>query len=111
MNEEILKIFQEFEQEGRLFTLHEANLKNTIPTGDPAQTATENYKRAKREGFGMDEKKQRFAEYLNRRRDLLESLTQSVIESSGEELQATVEKALNTETRKLANKVIKCYFK
>ena len=111
MNEEILKIFQEFEQEGRLFTLHEANLKNTIPTNDPAQAATENYKRARRKGFETDEKRQRFVEYLNRRCDLLETLTQSVIASSGKELQATVEKALNTETRKLANKMIKCYFK
>lgn len=108
---EMVRIFQEFEQEERLFTLHEANLKNTIPTDGTAQTATENYKRAKREGFGTDKKKQRFVEYLNRRRDLLETLTQSVIDSSGEELQATVEKALNTETRKLANKMIKCYFK
>lgn len=111
MKEEILKIFQEFEQEERPFALHEGNLKNTIPTDDPAQTATENYKRARREGFGTDEKKQRFVEYLNRRRDLLETLAQSVIDGSGKELQATVEKALNTETRKLANKMIKCYFK
>ena len=70
-----------------------------------------NYKKAKRDGLGTDDKKQRFTEFLNRRRDLLETLTQSVIDSSGKAIQATVEKALNDEARKLTDKMVYWYFK
>ena len=65
-----------------------------------------NYKKAKRDGLGTDDKKQRFTEFLNRRRDLLETLTQSVIDSSGKAIQATVEKALDDEARKLTDKMV-----
>ena len=57
------------------------------------------------------DKKKRFAEFLNRRRDLLETLTQSVIDSSGKAIQATVEKALDDEARKLTDKMVYWYFK
>jgi len=70
-----------------------------------------NYKKAKRDGLGTDDKKQRFTEFLNRRRDLLETLTQSVIDSSGKAIQATVEKALDDEARKLTDKMVYWYFK
>ena len=57
------------------------------------------------------DKKKRFAEFLNRRRDLLDNLTQSVIDSSGKAIQATVEKALDDEARKLTDKMVYWYFK
>lgn len=56
-------------------------------------------------------KKQRFTEFLNRRRDLLETLTQSVIDSSGKAIQASVEKAFDDEARKLTDKMVYWYFK
>ena len=71
----------------------------------------ENYKKAKREGLGTDDKKQRFTEFLNRRRDLLETLTQSVIDSSDKAIQASVEKVLDDEARKLTDKMVYWYFK
>ena len=57
------------------------------------------------------DKKKRFAEFLNRRRDLLDNLTQSVIDSSGKAIQATVEKALDDEARKMTDKMVYWYFK
>ena len=47
----------------------------------------------------------------NRMKDLLETLTQSVIDSSGKAIQASVEKALDDEARKLTDKMVYWYFK
>lgn len=110
MFSQLLQIFNEFERQEKLFNSR-PEILNSLPTDNPQQTAFENFKRAMDEHNEEMDKKKRFAEFLNRRRDLLETLTQSVIDSSGKAIQATVEKALDDEARKMTDKMVYWYFK
>jgi len=66
--------------------------------------------RAKEEASVALDKRQRFGAYLNHRRDLLDALTRSVVESSAKEITDTAEKSIDEAVRKMADKVVKFYF-
>ena len=56
-------------------------------------------------------KEQRFIEFLNQRRNMIDSITQSVIDNSNEAIKASVGKPLNDDTRQTINKAVTWYFK
>lgn len=110
MLNELFQIFQAFEQYERANSNHWAY--NVIgQNGKPARTALENYKRSKADAPAALDKQLHFMEYLNHRRDLLDALMQSVIDTSGELIQASVERAANDAARQMADKAVKFYFK
>ena len=110
MFNELFQIFRDFEQYERINSNHW--VYNVIgQNGKPAPTALENYKRYKEEASAALNKRQRFEDYLNYRRDLLDALSQSIIEGSEEEITDGAAKSIDEAVRKMADKAVKFYFK
>lgn len=81
------------------------------PRNGTTPSAFENYAKAKDEISDIMDRKRRFIEYLNHRRDLLDALQRSVIESSEEALQISVEKELNKSIQQMADKTVRVFFR
>ena len=103
MFNEIFQLFREFEKYDSTHGFR-SKYKDQLP---PASKDFETYIQAK-EDF---DKPQRFIEFLQQRRNLLDATMQSVIDNSSEAIKTMVEQALNDETRKTINKTVKWYFK
>lgn len=76
-----------------------------------APTALENYKRAKESWQNEQNRRQRFYDFLMERRDLVDALAQSVIDSSAKEIQTKSEQALDKALKEKIDKAINFYFK
>lgn len=76
-----------------------------------APTAFENYKQAKESWQDEQNRRQRFYEYLMQRRDLVDALAQSVVNTSAKEIQAKAEQELDKVLKEKIDKVITFYFK
>lgn len=109
MLNELFQIFRGFEKYEQANSAHW--IYNVVGRdGQPASTAIENYKRAHENSPAELGKEQRFMLYLSHRRDLLEALMQSVIDTSGAAIQASVERAANDAARQMTDKAVKFYF-
>lgn len=97
--EQILKIFREFEKEERRGGWIEAF----------ADEDSLNYKlhQAKKDFL----RPQRFLQFLQRRRDLLDSLEKSIIENCKGQIEKGVEQTAKKELQKIADKMTGYYFK
>lgn len=78
---------------------------------DPAPSAYENYKRAKAEWQDEQSRRQRFYDFLMQRRDLVDAVAKSVIDSSTKEITAKAEQELSQTLREKLDKTVKYYFK
>lgn len=78
---------------------------------DPAPNAYENYKRAKAEWQDEQSRRQRFYDFLMQRRDLVDAVAKSVIDSSTKEITAKAEQELSQALREKLDKTVKYYFK
>ncbi len=76
-----------------------------------APSAFENYKRAKEEWQDEQSRRQRFYDFLMQRRDLVDAVAKSVIDSSTKEITAKAEQELSQALREKLDKTVKYYFK
>lgn len=76
-----------------------------------APNAYENYKRAKAEWQDEQSRRQRFYDFLMQRRDLVDAVAKSVIDSSTKEITAKAEQELSQALREKLDKTVKYYFK
>lgn len=76
-----------------------------------APNAYENYKQAKAEWQDEQSRRQRFYDFLMQRRDLVDAVAKSVIDSSTKEITAKAEQELSQALREKLDKTVKYYFK
>lgn len=76
-----------------------------------APNAFENYKRAKAEWQDEQSRRQRFYDFLMQRRDLVDAVAKSVIDSSTKEITAKAEQELSQAFQEKLDKTVKYYFK
>lgn len=76
-----------------------------------APSALENYKRAKADWQDEQSRRQRFCDFLMQRRDLVDAVAKSVIDSSTKEITAKAEQELSQAFHEKLDKTIKHYFK
>ena len=76
-----------------------------------APSALENYKRAKADWQDEQSRRQRFCDFLMQRRDLVDAVAKSVIDSSTKEITAKAEQELTQVFREKLDKTVKYYFK
>ena len=107
---ELLQIFQGFETYDKINRSHWTDYM-VPPRKGTTPSAFENYVKAKDEISDIMDRKRRFIEYLNHRRDLLDALQRSVIESNEEALQISVEKKLNKSIQQMADKTVRVFFR
>lgn len=99
VQQQILKIFREFEQEESRDSWIEAFADKDSPTYKLHQ---------QRKDFLRP---RRFLQFLQRRRDLLDCLERSIIADNTEQIEKGVEQTAETELQKMADKMSKFYFK
>lgn len=76
-----------------------------------APGAFENYKRAKAEWQDEQSRRQRFYDFLMQRRDLMDAVAKSVVDSSTKEITAKAEQELSQAFCEKLDKTVKYYFK
>lgn len=110
MFRELLQILQEFERQdsANRITWIEATL---AAQNGSAPSAFENYKRAKEEWQDEQSRRQRFYDFLMQRRDLVDAVAKSVIDSSTKEITAKAEQELSKAFCEKLDKTVKYYFK
>lgn len=110
MFHELLQILQDFERQdsANRITWIEAAL---AAQNGSAPTAYENYKRAKEEWQDEQSRRQRFYDFLMQRRDLVDAVAKSVIDSSTKEIAAKAEQELSQAFQEKLDKTVKYYFK
>ena len=97
--EQILKIFREFEKE--------ESRGSWIDAFADKDSLTYKLHKQKQDLF----RPQRFIEFLHRRRDLLDCLERSIIADNAEQIEKDVEQAAEKELQKIADKMTGYYFK
>lgn len=110
MFHELLQILQDFERQdsaNRITWIEDA----LAAQSDYAPSAFENYKRAKAEWQDEQSRRQRFYDFLMQRRDLVDAVAKSVIDSSTKEIIAKAEQELSQAFHEKLDKTIKYYFK
>lgn len=110
MFRELLQIFQDFERQDSANRLTWIEAALAAQSGS-APSAFENYKRAKEEWQDEQSRRQRFYDFLMQRRDLVDAVAKSVIDSSTKEITAKAEQELSQALREKLDKTVKYYFK
>ena len=110
MFKELLQILQDFERQDKANRTHWIENVLAAQSGS-APTALENYKRAKENWQDEQSRRQRFYDYLMQRRDLVNALAQSVIDSSVKEIQVKAEQELDKAVKEKIDKTVRLYFK
>lgn len=110
MFQELLQILQDFEREDS------ANRLTWIESALAAQrgynpSAFENYKRAKADWRDEQSRRQRFYDFLMHRRDLVDAMAKSVIDSNAKEITAMAEQELIQTIHEKLNITVPCHFK
>ena len=110
MFRELLQILQDFERQdsANRLTWIEAAL---AAQSSSAPSAYENYKQAKAEWQDEQSRRQRFYDFLMQRRDLVDAVAKSVIDSSTKEIAAKAEQELSQAFQEKLDKTVKYYFK
>lgn len=109
MFNEIIRLFMEFEKEQRRFNTD--RLAAQIEQGDKAEIAYRYYNKAKSQGINNADRRRQFAEFLERRRMLSETLEKSVLEEHRKEIEQGAEEAAESALQQLADKMTSYYFK
>lgn len=110
MFHELLQILQDFERQDS--ANHLAQIEAALAAQSrSAPNAFENYKRAKAEWQDEQSRRQRFYDFLMQRRDLVDAVAKSVIDSSTKEITAKAEQELSQAFHKKLDKTVKYYFK
>ena len=102
MFNEIMQLFREFEKYDSTNSFQN-KYKDQLP---PTSKDLETYIKVK-ESFN---KQQRFVDFLNQHRNLVDAIAQSVIDNSSDIIKANVENSLNDNTRQTINKTVTWYF-
>ena len=102
-------MFQEFQKYEKAASCNKFAGVTTF-NGEP-KTANEYYFQAKSEEAAAYDRKKRFQEFLNHRRDLLDAMTKSMIQECETEIVKATERAINADLQKMADKAVKFYFK
>ena len=110
MFKELLQILQDFERQDKANRTHWIENVLAAQSGS-APTALDNYKRAKEISQDEQSRRQRFYDYLMQRRDLVNALAQSVIDSSAKEIQVKAEQELDKAVKEKIDKTVRLYFK
>lgn len=110
MFRELLQIFQEFERQDSANRLTWIEAALAAQSGS-TPSAYENYKRAKAEWQDEQNRRQRFYDFLMQRRDLVDAVAKSVIDSSTKEITAKAEQELSKAFCEKLDKTVKYYFK
>ena len=107
MFKELLQILQDFERQDK------ANRTYWIENVLAAQSgsAPTAFEKAKEIWQDEQSRRQRFYDYLMQRRDLVNALAQSVIDSSAKEIQAKTEQELDKAVKEKIDKTVRLYFK
>lgn len=110
MFQELLQILQDFERQDS------ANRLTWIESALAARSgynpsAFKNYKRAKADWQDEQSRRQRFYDFLMNRRDLVDAVAKSVIDSSTKEITAKAEQELIQAIHERLNKTVQCHFK
>lgn len=110
MFQELLQILQDFERQdsANRFTWIESAL---AAHSRYTPSAFENYKQAKADWQDEQSRRQRFYEFLMHRRDLVDAVAKSVIDSSTKEITAKAEQELIQAIHEKLNKTVQCHFK
>ena len=101
---------QDFERQDSANRLTWIEAALAVQSGS-APSAFENYKRAKAEWQDEQNRRQRFYDFLMQRRDLVDAVAKSVIDSSTKEITAKAEQELSQAFHEKLDKTIKYYFK
>lgn len=110
MFRELLQILQDFERQDSANRITWIEAALAAQSGS-APSAYENYKRAKAEWQDEQSRRQRFYDFLMQRRDLVDAVAKSVIDSSTKEITAKAEQELSQAFQEKLDKTIKHYFK
>ena len=110
MFHELLQILQDFERQDSANRIPWIEAALAAQSG-PAPSAYENYKRAKAEWQDEQNRRQRFYDFLMQRRDLVDAVAKSVIDSSTKEITAKAEQELSKAFCEKLDKTVKYYFK
>lgn len=110
MFHELLQILQDFEHQDSANRIAWIEAALAAQSGS-APTAYENYKRAKAEWQDEQSRRQRFYDFLMQRRDLVDAVAKSVIDSSTKEITAKAEQELSKAFQEKLDKTVKYYFK
>lgn len=110
MFHELLQILQDFERQDSANRITQIEAALAAQSGS-APSAFENYKRAKEEWQDEQSRRQRFYDFLMQRRDLVDAVAKSVIDSSTKEITAKAEQELSQALREKLDKTVKYYFK
>lgn len=97
--EQILKIFREFEKEESHNSWLDVFADKDSPT----------YKLQKQANDFL--RPQRFIQFLHRRKDLLDILERSIVEDNKKQIEQDIKQTAEKELQKLADKMIQYYFK
>ena len=110
MFRELLQIFQDFERQDSANRLTWIEAALAAQSGS-APSTFENYKRAKEKWQDEQSRRQRFYDFLMQRRDLVDAVAKSVIDSSTKEITAKAEQELSKAFCEKLDKTVKYYFK
>ena len=110
MFRELLQILQDFERQDSTNRLTWIETALAAQSGS-APNAYENYKRAKAEWQDEQSRRQRFYDFLMQRRDLVDAVAKSVIDSSTKEITTKAEQELSKAFQEKLDKTVKYYFK
>ena len=110
MFQELLQILQEFERQDSANRISWIEAALAAQSGS-APSAFENYKRAKEEWQDEQSRRQRFYDFLMQRRDLVDAVAKSVIDSSTKEITTKAEQELSKAFCEKLDKTVKYYFK
>ena len=110
MFHKLLQILQEFERQDSANRITWIEAASAAQSGS-APSAFENYKRAKEEWQDEQSRRQRFYDFLMQRRDLVDAVAKSVIDSSTKEITAKAEQELSQAFHEKLDKTVKYYFK
>lgn len=107
---ELLQILQDFERQDSANRLTWIEAALAAQSGS-APNAYENYKQAKAEWQDEQSRRQRFYDFLMQRRDLVDAVAKSVIDSSTKEITAKAEQEFSKVFCEKLDKTVKYYFK
>ena len=110
MFRELLQILQDFERQDSANRLTWIEAALAAQSGS-APSAFENYKRAKAEWQDEQSRRQRFYDFLMQRRNLVDAVAKSVIDSSTKEITAKAEQEFSKAFHEKLDKTVKYYFK
>ena len=110
MINEIVQLFIDFQKEERRYNLdkYAAQLEQSADRKKQEETAYKYYKQSK--DFNDNNRRRRFTLFLKRRRQVLDMLEKSAVESNMEQIENEIQQTAESELQKLVDKTFRYYF-